>query len=187
MDIAELLEKTAATFERLNIPYFVTGSMASMAYGEPRLTNDVDIVVSMTESQVRAVVEAFPSGEYYADEEIIREAIRSHGQFNIIHPSSGLKVDVVVCPDTSFNRGRFSRIQRIPSSATFKASFASPEDLIVKKMDFYKAGGSEKHLRDITGILKVSGDKVDRAYIERWAVELGLEDIWRAILKRLGE
>ncbi len=61
----------------------------------------------------------------------------------------------------------------------------NPEDVIIKKMDFYKQGSSEKHLRDITGILKISGDAVDKAYIAEWAKSLGLTEIWNAILRRL--
>jgi hypothetical protein len=67
------------------------------------------------------------------------------------------------------------------------AFVASPEDVIIGKMLYYREGGSEKHLRDITGILKVSGDQVDRAYVARWAAELGVTEIWQAVLRRLGE
>lgn len=67
------------------------------------------------------------------------------------------------------------------------ADFATPEDVIIKKMDFYKEGGSEKHLRDITGILKISGDIIDYSYISEWVKRLGLTDIWNAVQKRLKE
>jgi hypothetical protein len=185
MDPLELLKTTAAILERLKIPYFVTGSMASMAFGESRLTNDIDIVVELREPQIKSLANAFHTPEYYADEEMIREAVQRRDQFNIIHPSSGLKVDVIVCPDTPFNRSRFSRARRLPLSEAAEANFASPEDIILKKMEFYKQGGSEKHLRDITGILKVSGPEVDKSYIARWAAELGVQEIWAAILRRL--
>ncbi len=68
-----------------------------------------------------------------------------------------------------------------------EGAFASPEDVIIKKMEFYREGGSEKHLRDITGILKISGEEVDMRYIEEWAGRLGLVDIWEAIKNRVGE
>jgi len=67
----------------------------------------------------------------------------------------------------------------------FTAGFASPEDVILKKMEYYKEGGSEKHLRDITGILKISGEKIDRPYIVSWAERMGVIEIWEAILRRL--
>jgi hypothetical protein len=185
MDPVELLETTAAAFERLGIRYFVTGSMASMAYGEQRLTNDVDIVASIRPGHVPALVKAFPAPEYYADEEMIRDAVRDRSLFNILHPSSGLKVDVIVCPDSEFDLNRFSRARRIASSDAASAFFSSPEDVILSKMEFYKEGGSEKHLRDITGILKVKGPEIDRDYISRWADRLGVADVWLAVQDRM--
>ena len=65
------------------------------------------------------------------------------------------------------------------------AYVARPEDVILSKMLYYREGGSEKHLRDITGMLKVSGDIIDKAYVEKWARDMGVLDIWQAILNRL--
>lgn len=183
----ELLEKVVETFERLGISYLVTGSVAAMAYGEPRMTNDIDIVAEIGEQHVAGLLESFPPDEYYVSGEMIREAIRHQGQFNVIHPSSGLKIDIIIRRNTPFDVSRFSRTRRIQPGETYQANFAAPEDVIIKKMEFYKAGGSEKHLRDITGIIKISGADVDRRYIEGWAERLGLSEVWEAILKRLGE
>lgn len=183
----ELLEKIVSVFDHLRISYLVTGSVAAMAYGEPRLTNDIDIVAAIQERHVPGLIAAFPEEEYYLSDEMIREAIRHQGQFNIIHPSSGLKIDVIIRRDTPFDASRFSRARRIHPAETYEANFAAPEDVIIKKMEYYKAGGSEKHLRDITGILRVSGDEADRQYIAQWARRLGLMEIWEAILTRLGE
>ncbi len=185
MEPFELLHKIVDVFERLSVPYLVTGSVAAMAYGEPRLTNDVDIVAVLGVRHIPGLLAAFPSDNYYIDGDMIREAIRAHGQFNIIHPASGLKVDVIVSSDTAFDASRFSRIRRINPAETFQANFAAPEDVIIKKMEYYRDGGSEKHLRDITGILKVSGEAIDMAYITDWARRLGLIEIWEAIKSRL--
>lgn len=186
MGPSELLRHVVAVFEKLGIPYLVTGSVAAMAYGEPRLTNDIDIVADMAERHIPGLRAAFPAEEYYLHEDAVRDAIRRPGQFNIIHPASGLKIDVIIRRDTPFDRCRFGRARRIHPAETFEADFAAPEDVIVKKMEYYREGGSEKHLRDITGILVTTGADVDRAYIERWAQLLGLDEIWQAILKRLG-
>ena len=105
--------------------------------------------------------------------------------FNIIQPRSGLKVDVIVPASSDFNRSRFERARRVHVGENWDASFSSPEDAIVKKMDFHRQGGSDKHLRDIASVLKGSRDEIDVAYIERWAETLGLTDIWRAILAKL--
>lgn len=183
----ELLQKLVEVLERLGIPYLVTGSVASMIYGEPRLTNDIDVVAALEERHVPGLMEAFPSADYYVSEDMIREAIRRRLQFNIIHPSSGLKVDIIVCKDTEFDRSRFSRIRRVKPADSYVASFAAPEDIIVMKMQYYRDVGSEKHLRDITGILKISADDVDKAYIAHWARRLDLTVIWEMILERLAK
>lgn len=187
MELYELLHKIVGTFERLGIPYLVTGSVASMAYGEPRLTNDIDIVAGINEGHIAGLLTAFPPGEFYISAEMIREAIRQRGQFNIIHPASGLKVDVMIRQDTPFDHSRFGRVRRISPAESYIANFASPEDVIVKKMEYYREGGSEKHLRDITGILKISGKEIDQNYISEWADRLGLTEVWDAIQRRLRE
>lgn len=183
----ELLRKVVEEFERLRISYLVTGAVASMAYGEPRLTNDIDIVAAIEEGHIKGLIKAFPADEFFISEEMVRDAIFQQGQFNIIHPASGLKVDVIIKQNTPFDKSRFSRARRIYPSESYQANFAAPEDVIIKKMEYYKEGGSEKHLRDITGILKISGDMVDRDYISDWAERLGLNEIWDAVQKRLGE
>ncbi len=183
----EFLKKIVDVFEHLQIPYLVTGAVASIAYGEPRLTNDIDIVADLKESHVSGLVAAFPPDDYYMDENMAREAIRNYGQFNIIHPGSGLKVDVMVKKKTPHDLSRFGRLRRIYPMESYQANFAAPEDVIIKKMEYYKEGGSEKHLRDIAGILKISGETVDRSYIAEWARRLDLVDIWDAIQKKLHE
>ena len=183
----ELLQKIIEILDRLEIPYLVTGSVAAMAYGEPRLTNDIDIVAAVGEQHIAGLLAGFPSEEFYLSEEMIREAIRRRLQFNIIHPSSGLKIDIIVRKDTPFDKSRFSRIRRIRPAETYVANFAAPEDIIIMKMQYYRDGGSEKHLRDITGILKVSRGEVNLTYIADWSYRLGLTDIWEMILKRIGE
>lgn len=187
MELYELLHRIVVAFERFQIPYLVTGSVASMAYGEPRLTNDIDIVAVINESHIVGLLAAFLPGEFYISDEMIRQAIRERGQFNIIHPASGLKVDVMIRQDTPFDRSLFRRIRRISPADFYQANFASPEDVIIKKMEYYREGGSEKHLRDITGILKISSKEIDQDYISEWVERLGLIEIWDAVQRRLRE
>lgn len=182
----ELLQKVVEVFECLRIQYLVTGAIASIAYGEPRLTNDIDIVAAVEESHISGILTAFPIPEFYVNEEAVRDAIRHQGQFNIIHPSSGLKIDVMIKKDTPFDQSRFNRIRKIQPAESYQANFASPEDVIIKKMEYYKEGSSEKHLRDITGIMKVSKG-IDFTYIDYWAQRLDLTEIWDAIQRRLYE
>ncbi|HBI24361.1 MAG TPA: hypothetical protein DDX84_09235 [Nitrospiraceae bacterium] len=187
MELFELLQKVAGILEHLSIPYLVTGSVASMAYGEPRLTNDIDIIAAIEEKHIAGLLSAFSLDEFYISEDMIRDAIKHQGQFNIIHPASGLKVDIIIKRDTPFDSSRFKRLRRIYPAESYQANFSAPEDVIIKKMEFYQEGGSEKHLRDIAGILKVSGNEVDKEYISEWARRLGLTEIWDAVLRRLSE
>ncbi len=187
MDQPELLRFVTAVLERLRVPYLVTGSMATIFYGEPRFTNDIDIVVRLPAARAAEFCRAFPPADFYLDEQSVREAIATHGQFNLIHAGGGLKVDFMVPPDTAFERSRFGRAVRARPGPDFEATFAAPEDVIIKKLEYYAAGGSEKHLRDIAGVLKISADRVDREYISRWAAQLGLTDVWDAVLARIAQ
>jgi hypothetical protein len=185
MEQFDLLRHLISVFESLSIRYFVTGSIASMFYGEPRFTNDIDVVAEVKEQHIPDLLKLFPCDEFYISEGAIRNAIKHSHQFNIIHPSSGLKIDVMICKKEPFDNSRFERIKRISPIEDTQANFASPEDVIIMKMRYYKEGESEKHLRDITGMLKISSDIIDRKYIESWVDKLGIEDIWRSILERL--
>lgn len=185
MELYELLYMVVRTFTRLGVPYLVTGSVASMAYGEPRLTNDIDIVAGIRDEHIPDLLAAFPADDFYLSEEAIKEAIQRQSQFNIIHPTSGLKVDVIIRKETPFDRSRFARARVIRPAEPYEASFAAAEDVIIKKMEYYREGGSEKHLRDITGMLKVSPQEIDEAYIAEWAERLGLLPIWEMIKRRM--
>lgn len=177
----ELLRWLISVLERLGLRYFVTGSVAAIYYGEPRFTNDIDVVVDLPEVRIPEFLASFPPGEFYLSEEALRHAVARQGMCNVIHVPSSLKIDVMIAADTLFNRNRFERARRVQPADDLEGLFASAEDVILKKMDFFREGGSEKHLRDITGILMVSGEELDHDYIENWADQMGLETIWRTI------
>ena len=185
MGPSDLLRYLARAIEGLGLRYFVTGSTVTIFYGEPRFTNDIDVVVDLSEPQIAEFCRQFPDDEFYVSEAAVREAVRRKSQFNIIHPASGLKVDVIVPEPSPFNQSRFDRIRRVHAGEDFEACFASPEDAIIKKMDYYRQGGSEKHVRDIAGVLKTSREQIDTAYIALWARQMGLSDIWTAIQQRI--
>lgn len=184
MEQSDLLRKVVDVMEQLGIRYFVTGSVATIFYGEPRFTNDIDVVADIPSTAITRFCRAFSASDYYLSEDAVQQAITTRGQFNIIHPASGLKVDVILPTQSAFDRSRFSRIVRVHPEPNYDAAFASIEDVILKKMEYYQLGGAEKHLRDIAGVLKISGETVDREYILEWAQRLGLEDTWQSILTR---
>ncbi len=185
----ELMQRLADFMEAQKIAYRIVGSMASMVYGEPRFTNDVDIVVELRPEHVPALCAAFAPPEYYLAEHAVRDAIARKFQFNILHPASGLKVDIVLPHDTEFARSEAKRIQRISSPGEYDAWFGSPEDVLLSKLVYFQLGGgvSEKHLRDIAGMMKVLRENLDREYILEWAAKLGVAEEWALVRKRVGE
>lgn len=118
-------------------------------------------------------------------DELLRRVVAAKSQFDILHPASGLKIDVMIPAMDAFDRSRFSRAARVHPADDYEATFASPEDVIVKKMQFYSAGGSDKHLRDIAGVLRISSAEIDRDYVTEWADRLGLREIWDRVLEEL--
>ncbi len=187
MEQSELMRLVIQALETMRIPYMITGSQASAYYGEPRFTRDIDIVADIKPGQIENFVAYFPANEFYWDQEMIEAEIKGRGQFNIIHAASGLKIDIILTKRTPFSQTEFARRNRSAVFPDQDAYFATAEDVIIKKMEYYQEGGSERHLRDITGILKISGNRVDRDYVSLWAKRLGLTEIWEAILKRVGE
>lgn len=186
MDQTDLLRRVIGLLEQLDLTYMVVGSVASGAYGEPRFTQDIDILIHLSAEQVDSLCQAFPSPEYYVDADSAREAVRRTGQFNVIHPASGNKIDFIIAREDPYGRTQMQRRQRVRILPDLEGCAAAPEDIILGKLEYYRQGGSEKHLRDITGMMKVSGELVDTAYVARWAEELGVREIWQAILDRLG-
>lgn len=187
MGLYDLLKYLIIAFEKLKIKYFITGSIASMFYGEPRFTNDIDVVADIKLEHIRGLLKLFPEDTFFIDEDTLRDAIKNRSQFNIIHPASGLKIDIVIPKADDFNKSRFKRIKEVSPIEKMLANLASPEDVIVMKMRYYKEGESEKHLRDIASILKISGSKIDKKYIGLWVKKFNLMNIWNLILKRLQE
>lgn len=180
----ELLRRLAQTLEQLRVPYLVTGSVATIYWGEPRLTRDIDVVVELDLPGARRLVDQFPAPEFYVSEEAAEEAVRRRRQFNVIQIPTGLKVDLMVASMDAFDHSRFARVRRVDVGG-FDANLSSPEDAIVKKLVFYRDGGSDKHLRDIGGVLLIQGESLDRAYVADWAERLGVADIWKAVLEAL--
>src|SRR6266487_3268974 len=176
------LPKVAALIaDRLNaasVKWMATGSIAAMSYGEYRVTNDVDIVLALSERDTAKLVAAFPLEEFYCPPaDVIRtEAAREkHGHFNLIHHETGFKADVYIASKD----GLTSWALRQRQAVTLEDSviwLAPPEYVIIGKLEFYREGGSEKHLRDIRGMLAVTD--VNRAFLENEITQRDLTDAW---------
>jgi len=148
----ELLQYVATVLDDLNIDYYITGSMATILYGEARQTHDIDVVAAIPPEKLRLFCHDFPEESFYLSEEAAREALKHHSQFNIIH-DSGLKIDIFIPDHSEFSQSRLARRVRSQvgpdDTEGNRPYFASPEDIIIKKMEYYREGGSDKHLSDI--------------------------------------
>jgi hypothetical protein len=181
------LPKTVALIaDRLNATgaiWMATGSIAAMTYGDYRVTSDIDIILRLAPSNVGKMGAAFPLEEFYcppSDVISIEAARTEHGHFNLIHHETGFKADIyIACPD-ALTRWAFAHRQKIPFGDSI-LWVAPPEYVIIGKLEFFREGGSEKHLRDIRGILKET--EIDRVFLEREIAARGLQNAWRAVDK----
>lgn len=163
----------------------ITGSVASMHYGEPRFTMDVDLLVHLDESHIPLLAIALPEADYYLPPtELIAEEIRrsTGGHFNAIHHESGLKADFYPSRRHPYWTWAWEH-RRAAVIEGQSAWFSPPEYVILSKLEFHREGGSDKHLRDIRGMLAVSGGEIDRALIERAVAELGLGAQWLEVIR----
>jgi hypothetical protein len=179
MEQSDLLVFLCRHLEQTKIRYFITGSHATIVFGEPRFTNDIDVVVDLNETNCDDFCDGFPESEFYLNRQTAHQECQRQGMFNIIHPGSGLKIDVIVAKDDSRERSRMERSVKIPIADDCEGIFSSPEDMIVQKLKWHQMGGGERHLRDIAGILKIRDNTLDVSYISQQVTELGLEKLWQ--------
>ena len=177
----ELLRFTVDALERLEICYAIVGSYASSVWGEPRMTRDIDIVIQLAASQIDSLCASFSEDDFYVSRAAAAEAVQRRGQFNVIHPASGNKIDFMIAGMGDWPTAQLARRKNVNFEPDTSGYVAAPEDVILGKLIYYREGGSDKHLRDIKGILKISGDVLDREYLARNAVQLGVADIWRSL------
>lgn len=190
MQINELfpaLDPVVSAFDKIGILYYIGGSISSSIHGIPRTTMDIDIIADIKQEHVEALYLSLEPG-YYIDKDMIRDAIRHHSSFNIIHFDSMMKIDIFVLKEREFDREAFKRkrldVQDIEGSR-FEYFISSPEDIILSKLEWFKMGGevSERQWRDIIGVLKVQENNLDMEYLQKWIHRLHLLDLWKRLLK----
>lgn len=174
MEQQELLLRTAEILEILKIPYMVTGSLAVNFYGVPRTTHDIDLVVQIRSSDANRLAQQFPV-DFYADPEMIRQAVEHQFMFNIIDPASGLKIDFWILKRDAYDIERFRRrCEQVIFGRTIW--MPSPEDVILSKLTWYKEAQTDKHLNDARGVWELQKETLDRTYLRLWAGKLSVGD-----------
>jgi len=181
--LEDLLSRLIPMLEGVRIPYMVTGSVASSAHGVPRSTRDVDIVIAPTRAQLLALMQGFPSSDYYSDKQQALEALTRRSQFNIIDHSTGWKVDFIIAEDSEYGCTALARRKAIDVAGE-TVYVASAEDVLISKLRWAKLSGSERQTRDAADIVSTQADSLDTAYVEKWVRKLGLDKEWDAIRER---
>lgn len=190
--VEEALEVTLRvirTLEGLGVRYVVGGSIASSIYGIPRATQDVDVVADIREEHVADFVAALRD-DFYLDEPAVRDAVRQRSTFNVIHLHTMFKVDVFVAKDDRVTTQELARSQPYvpPEIPDAQIALASPEDVVVQKLYWYRLGDhvSERQWTDAMQVLKVRGKILDQGYMRDLAVAMGVEDLLARALRDAG-
>jgi hypothetical protein len=172
--------RVTSVLEKLNVPYFIGGSLASTLYGMVRTTQDSDIIAELRNEHIRALIDALQD-EFYMDDEMIAEAVSHHSSFNIIHRESMFKVDIFIPRERVFMRKQFARARReiLSTEPEIQAVVSTAEDTVLAKLEWYRLGGevSERQWRDVLGLIKVQADALDLEYLHSTAKELKVEDL----------
>jgi len=179
----DLIELFVRPLDRFEIRYLVSGSVAAMLYGEPRVTHDIDFVVFLREPDLSRLPEVYPAPEFYLPtrDVIAAEIAREQkGQFNVIHPDSGLKADFYLAKRDELDGWAFRNVHQYTFENTV-VRLAPPEYVIVRKLEFFREGGSDKHLRDIRAMLAISGEQINREELAEWIRRRQLESEWKQV------
>src|SRR4051794_15066712 len=183
--IPAVVVPVVAVFEELGIAYCIAGSLAASAWAMPRSTNDVDIFADVRPGQIATLV-ARLGADYYIAAAQIREAIEHRGSFNLIHNATSFRVDVFLPHGSAYDRMQLARArtQELPFT-TRSVKISSPEDVVLRKLRWYldTQGARDSQWSDVQAVLRVQGQAIDRAYLERWAPSLGIETLLQQALR----
>lgn len=174
-------------FERLAIQYHIGGSVATSVFGHARSTLDVDMVAAVELHHVDPIATAL-HGTYYADAELIRDAIQHRACFNLIYLQQYFKVDVFAVKDSPYARAAFGRhtlAKLVGTSSERLFRFATPEDVVLHKLDWYRQGGetSERQWSDILSVLRIQTGRLDLDYMRQWAPSIEVADLLDRVLR----
>lgn len=176
--------RVAETLDALGVPYFLGGSLASSVQGEPRATNDIDIVIDMPIGKVKAFADAL-GADFEVDQAMLRDAIL-HGECaNIFYLPFVMKVDLFGHAHGPFDESEFSRRRQVTVADGVTLWVKSPEDTVLRKLCWYRDGGevSDRQWRDVVGVLRLCAADLDLDYLRRWAKQLGVAALFERALQ----
>jgi hypothetical protein len=182
MNFPAVLQKVTVALDKAGAAYMLTGSFASAFYGVPRSTQDIDLVIAATPVQLRGFLGSLPSTDYYVDVDAAVDAHHRESMFNLIDLGSGWKIDLMIRKSRPFSWEEFGR-RRLVDVQGIPLYVASAEDIVIAKLEWAKLGKSQRQIEDAAGIVKIQGQLLDLAYLEKWIRELDLHKEW---VKALG-
>jgi len=187
-DSTELAKQLHEILEGLDIAYYITGGVASIAYGEPRTTRDLDLVVEIRQADIARLVRVLEQSGFYCPPNAIEEIQRGQGRvLSVTHKESILNADIILHLDSAFDDSKMQR-RRLETmdAAGARCWVVSPEDLILAKLVWGRKSQSEKQWRDVLGVLKVQGETLNFDYLMQWAEQLDLVDTLAQALVEAG-
>jgi hypothetical protein len=180
MTTFDVILAIARILDHLGIAYMIGGSVASSVHGRLRTTQDADFVIDLSPGQIEPLAQSLAQ-DFYVSRDAMREAVRDRQSFNAIHTATSFKVDLFILRNTPYDMEAFARrsLEKLSDSSETKLVLNRPEDSVLQKLHWYRLGGevSEQQWRDVLGVLQVQEGRLDEAYLDRWAAQLGVGDL----------
>lgn len=183
LDITGFLKLILEALKASKVDYMIGGAIAEWAWGEPRATQDLDVVINLPIKSIGVFSRELEKRDMLVPADIILDTIaedRADIPLNAIHMHSGLKADLYVMRDgDALRQSAFKRRVLVDYGPPIGNVYVhAPEDLIIYKLMYLGLSGQPKHARDIAAIMKARKESIDFQYIEKWVAQLGLGATW---------
>ena len=180
----DALKLLLSKLDECRIPYMITGSFASNIHGLPRATQDADVVIEVERKSLERFLEIL-TPDFYRSSEAAMDALNREQVFNVVHFETGFKVDLIIRKSRPFSKMEFSRRQPVFYLGANRW-FATAEDTILAKLEWSKMAGSERQFSDALNVAKLQRENLDRAYLEKWAKEIGILNLLEKMFREMG-
>lgn len=175
----DAFRRITSALDRAGVAYMLTGSFASVHYGAPRATQDIDIVIEAEPAALKSFIESLDRDQFYADVDSALEALRRESMFNVIDRVTGWKIDLIIRKSRAFSKEEFRRRCAVDLEG-IRIFVASAEDIVIAKLEWAKQGKSQRQIDDVAAILRLRRDVLDHSYMDKWISTLELGEQWSA-------